>query len=179
VALGLYPVADYDSNAWAAVAMFSDAIYTCPTRRLALAAAPHAPTYRYLYTHVMQNDPDQAAVRAAHTFEDTFLWHHFYSLESGDPYSPTLAEEQLSATMSSYWTNFAKRGDPNGPGLPAWPLYEPEAERYLVLDDVVRVDAAYHIPQCALMDSAAALFPTCTSLCHYYETAQWWHRFDD
>jgi len=178
-ALHLYPVADYDSNAWAAVAMFTDAIYTCPTRRLALAAATRAPTYRYLYTHVMQNDPDQAAVRAAHSFEDPFLWHHFYPLESGDPYSPTLIEEQLSATMASYWTNFAKRGDPNGAGLPTWPQYDPTAERYLVLDDVVGDDAAYHVPQCALMDPVAALFPRCNSLCHYYETAQWWHKFRD
>jgi para-nitrobenzyl esterase len=32
-------------------------------------------------------------------------------------------DRKLSEQMMGYWTNFAKTGDPNGPGLPEWPKY--------------------------------------------------------
>ena len=35
----------------------------------------------------------------------------------------TADDRHISETMAAYWTNFAKRGDPNGEGLPAWPAF--------------------------------------------------------
>jgi para-nitrobenzyl esterase len=176
-AVKLYPQNGYDSLLRNMVTMFTDAIFTCPTRRLALGASSHQPTFRYLYTHVMENDPDQAQFFAGHSFEDTFLWHHFYPQLNGDPYVASAAEEALSATMSDYWTNFARTGDPNGSGLTTWPTYDAASDRLLLLDNVVTPYAAYHVPQCQFMDSLPAPFATCGSLCRFYTVARWWHRF--
>jgi para-nitrobenzyl esterase len=38
--------------------------------------------------------------------------------------TPTARDEALSEMMRTYWTNFAKTGDPNGGGLPGWPAYD-------------------------------------------------------
>lgn len=150
----LYPVDAYDAPIWATMALASDAAYTCPIRRLALAGG--AEVYRYLYTHVYENDPYIAAFRAGHYWDDPILW--------GDPelvggYEFSAGERTLSDRMADYWANFAHTGDPNGPTVPEWPGHTAEQEWIAVLDEPGGVIEGYQREQCDFLDqNVPALF---------------------
>jgi para-nitrobenzyl esterase len=40
----------------------------------------------------------------------------------------------MSELMSSYWVNFARSGDPNGPGLPLWPAFDEQNMKTMFFD---------------------------------------------
>ncbi len=43
-------------------------------------------------------------------------------------------DKALSELISSYWVNFAKNGDPNGPGLPVWPAFDEKEQKTMFFD---------------------------------------------
>ena len=45
-------------------------------------------------------------------------------------------DRKLSEQMMGYWTNFAKTGNPNGPGLPLWPKYG-KSDELIHLDSTI------------------------------------------
>jgi para-nitrobenzyl esterase len=51
------------------------------------------------------------------------LWYTFSSLRKDGPYQPhwTFFDNLTAEILSSYWSNFAKKGDPNDYGLSRWP----------------------------------------------------------
>jgi para-nitrobenzyl esterase len=44
----------------------------------------------------------------------------------------TAADLAVAKTLQGYWVNFAKTGDPNGPGLPPWPRYDPAKDELML-----------------------------------------------
>jgi para-nitrobenzyl esterase len=104
----------------------------------------------------MEADPYFAALRASHILEEPFLWG---SDVFGFGYVFTPAELVLSQRMTDYWTNFAKTGDPNGPGLPQWPQFDATTQAALTFDDQIGVVTNYHSQQCSVLDTVPEPFP--------------------
>jgi para-nitrobenzyl esterase len=75
-----------------------------------------APAYGYRYTHA---EPGPLAARFA-TFHSSEVPYVFGTLEYGHrPF--TAKDHAISRQLQSYWVNFIRTGNPNGPGLMTWP----------------------------------------------------------
>ena len=80
------------------------------------------------------------------------LWYVFDHLDQ-EPWAWTPADRRLADAMATYWTNFAKTGDPNGPGLPAWPDFTTANGRVLQLGDRIVVDGVVDLPSLTAFDA--------------------------
>jgi para-nitrobenzyl esterase len=80
------------------------------------------------------------------------LWYVFDHL-SQEPWRWSTADQKLAGEISSYWVNFAKSGDPNGPDIPMWPAFTNADNRVLYLGDPIIVGGVANIDGLRVFDA--------------------------
>jgi para-nitrobenzyl esterase len=79
--------------------------------------------YYYFDQHpVYPDDSPQADYGSPHGQDVSYV---FKTLDTASPQT-THNDLEISEAMATYWTNFAKFGDPNGEGMPNWEAFSDE-----------------------------------------------------
>jgi len=79
-----------------------------------------SPVYRYHFELAALPSKYHPGTFAFHSDDIEYV---FGTLDTRPGETVRDEDRKLSEKMMSYWTNFAKTGDPNGKDLPLWPMY--------------------------------------------------------
>jgi para-nitrobenzyl esterase len=111
----------------------TDRVQAEPARFAAKAfVAKGTPAYVYRFSYVPASLREQWKNGVPHGAEVPYAFATLGASQGPFPTPTPTAEDQAVARMvNTYWANFAKAGDPNGPGLPKWPLFSPGKDEIL------------------------------------------------
>ncbi len=127
----------------------ADTRYRCAAAtEAAWHSAAHHPTYEYEFQRVSPGE----AEGATHSAELPYVFGYYPKSGQFEVAAKFVdADFKLADEMESYWTNFAKTGNPNSNGLPHWPGFQHgQAFLEFTQDGGIANAAGLRLPQCNL-----------------------------
>jgi para-nitrobenzyl esterase len=127
--LKLYPASNDAEANQSQLNLARDQIFGMPNYTWANVQSEQGqPTYVYRFTRKVPATGEYVKYGAFHTGEVPYAYDNLAFVNR--PWEPV--DRQLASTMSTYWVNFVKTGNPNGPSLPQWPLYSTSGKEIMV-----------------------------------------------
>ncbi|XP_046551329.1 acetylcholinesterase-like [Haliotis rubra] len=110
--------------------VFGDSEFVCPTTKLAASYSAQNAAYLYSFNYRLSALQLPLWMGVPHSFEIEMV----FGVPLGTAFTSTEADKSTSRNVMTYWTNFAKTGNPNFPETPnyQWPTYNSRDERFLV-----------------------------------------------
>jgi para-nitrobenzyl esterase len=147
--LRLYPAAA-DADVHDAFVHFdTDYGFGFPVHRFAWNAARAGQKAWFYYFTYAGRTERYAKLGAFHGIELRFLTAWFRPARWGEVNDE---DKKLTDIMTGYWTQFAKTGDPNGPGLPPWPVYDPKSDQVLEIGHEIKLRPTPHLDRYAVFE---------------------------
>ncbi len=153
-ALAMFP-ASGDGDVRGAIDRFITVAVNAQPARYEARALERTGSKAWLYRFTRR--PDTARARELGAFHGVDLAYVFGNMKESDGYTP--ADRELSRQVMAYWVNFARTGDPNGPGLSEWPVYRRASDVSLDLGDTTRLETRLYGDQCDFIDQASRFRP--------------------
>jgi para-nitrobenzyl esterase len=108
------------------------------------------------WVYYMEHLPSSPTTGVAHAAEVPYVFGNL-----GGAMNWTAPEDfPVSDKISTYWVNFAKTGDPNGPGLPVWPAFDEKSNATMIFDTVIEAKAFPNLATIRTLDAYFAWLRT-------------------
>lgn len=156
--IDLYMKDAMESTRTASQQMISDTTFAWEMRTWARLVAQHdTNAFLYVFSHAaplaLPNAEPTRTFGAFHAAEIPYVFHNSNEEIWND------VDNKVSNLMHSYWVNFAKTGNPNGPGLPAWDSYDRERDNSMDLNGEPKMIEGFRMAKLDAWEDVNSLEP--------------------